>query len=55
LIGGALVDLVQLTGDREFALRLPYLLVTVAGLLLFFFAAPRLTTAKIEAARGAAK
>ena len=55
LIGGALVDLVQLTGDREFALRLPYLLVTVAGLLLFFFAAPRLTTAKIEGARAAAK
>ena len=55
LIGGALVDLVQLTGDREFALRLPYLLVTVAGLLLFFFAVPRLTTAKIEAAREAAK
>ena len=55
LIGGALVDLVQLTGDREFALRLPYLLVTVAGLLLFFFAAPRLTTVKIEAARAAAK
>lgn len=55
LIGGALVDLVQLTGDREFALRLPYLLVTVAGLLLFFFAAPRLTTAKIESARAAAK
>ena len=54
LIGGALVDLVQLTGDREFALRLPYLLVTVAGLLLFFFAVPRLTTAKIEAARAAA-
>ena len=55
LIGGALVDLVQLTGDREFALRLPYLLVTVAGLLLFFFAVPRLTTAKIESARAAAK
>ncbi len=54
LIGGALVDLVQLNGDREFALRLPYLLVTVAGLLLFFFAAPRLTTAKIESARKAA-
>jgi MFS family permease len=54
LIGGALVDLVQLTGDREFALRLPYLLATVAGLLLFFFAAPRLTTAKIESARKAA-
>ena len=55
LIGGALVDLVQLTGDREFALRLPYLLVTVAGLLLFFFAAPRLTTAKIESARAAGR
>ena len=55
LIGGALVDLFELIGDREFALRLPYLLVSVAGLLLFFFAAPRLTTAKIEAARKAAK
>ena len=55
LIGGAMVDLFELTGDREFALRLPYLLVSVAGLLLFFFAAPRLTTAKIEAARRAAK
>ena len=55
LIGGALVDIFELTGDREFALRLPYLLVSVAGLLLFFFAAPRLTTAKIEAARKAAK
>ena len=54
LIGGALVDLAQLTGDRELALRLPYLLATVAGLLLFFFAAPRLTTAKIESARKAA-
>ena len=55
LIGGALVDLFELIGDREFALRLPYLLVSVAGLLLFFFAAPRLTTVKIEAARAAAK
>ena len=54
LIGGALVDLVQLTGDRELALRLPYFLATAAGLLLFFFAAPRLTTAKIESARKAA-
>ena len=51
LIGGALVDIVELGGDRQFALRLPYFLVAAAGLLLFFFAAPRLTTAKIEAAR----
>jgi MFS family permease len=55
LIGGALVDLVELGADRQFALRLPYLLVAVAGLILFFFAAPRLTTAKIESARKAAK
>lgn len=51
LIGGGLVDLVELTGDRQFALRLPYLVVAAAGFLLFVFAAPRLTTAKIEAAR----
>lgn len=55
LIGGALVDLVELGADRQFALRLPYFLVAVAGLLLFFFAAPRLTTEKIEAARAAGK
>ncbi len=55
LIGGAVVDLVELGADREFALRLPYFLVAVAGLLLFFFAAPRLTTAKIEAARAAGR
>ena len=55
LIGGALVDLVELGADREFALRLPYFLVAVAGLLLFFFAAPRLTTAKIEAVRAAGR
>ena len=55
LIGGALVDLVELGADREFALRLPYFLVAVAGLLLFFFAAPRLTTAKIESARAAGR
>ena len=52
LLGGALVDLVELTGDREFALRSPYILSAFLGLALFIFAAPRLTTAKIEAARG---
>jgi MFS family permease len=52
LLGGALVDLVELTGDREFALRSPYFLSAFLGLALFIFAAPRLTTAKIEAARG---
>ncbi len=51
LLGGALVDLVELLGDREFALRSPYFLSALLGLALFIFAAPRLTTAKIEAAR----
>ncbi len=51
LLGGALVDLVELMGDREFALRSPYFLSALLGLALFIFAAPRLTTAKIEAAR----
>lgn len=52
LLGGALVDLVELVGDREIALRSPYFLSAFLGLVLFIFAAPRLTTAKIEAARG---
>ena len=52
LLGGALVDLMELAGDRDFALRSPYFLSAILGLGLFFFAAPRLTTAKIEAARG---
>ena len=52
LLGGALVDLVELMGDREIALRSPYFLSAFLGLVLFIFAAPRLTTAKIEAARG---
>ena len=52
LLGGALVDLVELMGDREIAFRSPYFLSAFLGLALFIFAAPRLTTAKIEAARG---
>ncbi len=51
LIGGAVVDLFELTGNREFALRLPYFLVAFGGFILFLFAVPRLTTAKIEQAR----
>lgn len=50
-IGGALVNLFELTGDRELALRLPYFLAAAAGFLLFLFAVPRLTTEKIEQAR----
>lgn len=51
LIGGALVDLMDAVGDRELALRTPYFASALLGLTLFFFAAPRLTTEKIEKAR----
>lgn len=51
MIGGAIVDLMELTGERELALRTPYFISAALGLALFFFAAPKLTTAKIEKAR----
>ena len=51
LIGGAIVDVSELVGDREFALRAPYFISAILGLALFFFAAPKLTTEKIEKAR----
>ena len=51
-VGGLLVSGVELAGgSRELALRLPWLLTAVAYVLLFIYAAPKLTTAKIEAAR----
>lgn len=55
LIGGAIVDLVEMTGDRELALRTPYFTAAAAGLILFIFAVPKLTTAKIEKARAEGK
>jgi len=38
-------------GSRELALRMPWFVAAAAYVLLFIYAAPRLTTAKIEAAR----
>jgi MFS family permease len=55
LIGGALVDFTQSPLGREGALRSPYILSLVLGILIFIFAAPRLTTAKIESARAGAE
>ena len=51
LIGGAIVSLSESFGDRELALRMPYFVSLVLGLVIFAFAAPRLTTEKIERAR----
>ena len=53
-IGGGLVTLMEHLVSRELALRSPYLISVALGLLLWLLAAPRLTTAKIEAARGSA-
>lgn len=51
LIGGAIVSATELFGDRELALRMPYFVSLLLGLVIFVFAAPRLTTEKIERAR----
>jgi len=52
-VGGGLVSALTLALSRENALRAPYLFGVVLGLILWALAAPRLTTAKIEAARKA--
>ena len=51
LIGGALVGLTEGVANREIALRAPYFAALLLGIIIFIFAAPRLTTEKIEAAR----
>ena len=52
-VGGGLVSALTHVLSRENALRDPYFFGVVLGLILWAMAAPRLTTAKIEAARGA--
>lgn len=51
LIGGLIIVVTDTFGSRELALRMPWLIAGVAYFVLFAFAAPKLTTAKIEAAR----
>ena len=50
-IGGLLVVVLEGPMGRETALRMPWFVVAVAWLLLFAYAAPKLTTQKIETAR----
>ncbi len=52
-VGGGLVAVMTHFVSRESALRTPYFVSAVLGALLWALAAPRLTTAKIEAARKA--
>jgi MFS family permease len=57
-LGSALGGLIVAVGtgfvDRAIALRLPFFVAAAAHLLLLGYAAPRLTTSKIEAARAEA-
>ena len=53
-LGGAIVSIAQYFVSREMALRTPYLVGAVLGLLIFIFAAPRLTTNAINQARAEA-
>ena len=53
-LGGAIVSIAQYFVSREMALRTPYLVGAVLGLLIFIFAAPRLTTKAIDQARAEA-
>ena len=50
-LGGGLVTIAQYFVSREMALRAPYFVGAALGVLLFIFAAPRLTTKAIEKAR----
>ena len=54
VLGGVIVYVADRYGSREFALRLPWFIAGVLHIVLFAFAAPKLTTAKIESARVAA-
>jgi MFS family permease len=54
-LGGGLVTIAQNFVSREMALRTPYFAGAALGVLLFIFAAPRLTTKAIEQARAEAQ
>lgn len=51
-IGGLIVTIAEATGlSRTTSLRLPYFITAVAAFVMFLWAAPKLTTEKIETAR----
>jgi MFS family permease len=54
LIGGLVVASTELVTTREMALRAPWFVAGIAQLLLLGFAAPRLTSEKLDGARRAA-
>ncbi|MEM9464239.1 MAG: MFS transporter [Actinomycetota bacterium] len=54
IVGGLLVAIADGPLSRDAALRLPWIVAGVLHVVLFVFAAPRLTTERIEAARAEA-
>ncbi|MEM9514292.1 MAG: MFS transporter [Actinomycetota bacterium] len=54
LLGGLVVVIAETFTDREMALRMPWFVAGALSVVLFAWAGPRLTTAKIESARAAA-
>jgi Na+/melibiose symporter-like transporter len=52
-IGGVIVAVVAAFGDRELALRVPWVVAGGIDVALLVYAAPRLTTARMDAARAA--
>lgn len=55
LLGGLIVEFAEPVFGREWALRMPFLISGVTGVLLLFYALPRINTAQIRAAEVAAK
>jgi MFS family permease len=54
LLGGLTVTVTEQFGSRELALRMPWFIAGAAQLVLYLFAAPRLTTTNMEAAKAEA-
>jgi MFS family permease len=52
--GGLVVTIAEQFTDRGTALRIPFFFIAVASVLLLLYAAPRLTTEKMESARSEA-
>ena len=53
-LGGLIVVISELFTTRELALRMPWFISGALSIVVFVFAAPRLTSAKFAAARAAA-
>ena len=54
-LGGVIVAVVEPRWGRETALRVPWFVAGAIGLVLLVYAVPRLTTAKLDAARAAGR